>query len=408
MVLYGQVVVGPPGTGKTTYCNGMQQYLRLIGRETLVVNLDPANEYQASSTNDDNQHSDDTGNALPYETLFDTCQEFINLSTVMSELNLGPNGGLIYCLEYIHHHIDTFTTKLQSKLAQLQPREPPYLLFDLPGQVELYTHNNTIQNILSHLSQTLDIRLVMVQLIDSHHCLDVHKFISSSLLTMTTMLRLELPAVNVLSKIDLLSTYTTNSNDSDINNQNSHHHDINMPFNLDFFMECQELNRLLPYLLDNDHNLTIEQEEILHHDMEYQNIKQQSIQNNKFIKKYHKLNYELCDIINDYSLINYIPLDINDAESVGRVVARIDKCNGYIFSGTNKRGEGISATTSSNNVSSGGLNQNVEDMFQCALQVDSEWGYEQIADVQERYLNLYQDDVPELQPRPSSQKREGT
>ena len=45
MPIYGQVVVGPPGAGKTTYCNGMQQYLRLVGRpDTLVVNLDPANE----------------------------------------------------------------------------------------------------------------------------------------------------------------------------------------------------------------------------------------------------------------------------------------------------------------------------------------------------------------------------
>jgi len=28
MVLYGQVVAGPPGSGKTTYCTGMQEYLR--------------------------------------------------------------------------------------------------------------------------------------------------------------------------------------------------------------------------------------------------------------------------------------------------------------------------------------------------------------------------------------------
>ena len=27
--MYGQVVVGPPGSGKTTFCNGMQQYLNL-------------------------------------------------------------------------------------------------------------------------------------------------------------------------------------------------------------------------------------------------------------------------------------------------------------------------------------------------------------------------------------------
>ena len=38
----------------------------------------------------------------------------------------------------------------------------------------------------------------------------------------------------------------------------------------------------------------------------------------------------------------------------------------------------------------------VEDMFQCAMQTDSEWGYEQIADVQERYMGTFQEEVSEL------------
>lgn len=43
MVRFGQVVVGPPGSGKTTYCHGMFQYLKAIGRDAAVINLDPAN-----------------------------------------------------------------------------------------------------------------------------------------------------------------------------------------------------------------------------------------------------------------------------------------------------------------------------------------------------------------------------
>lgn len=41
---FGQVVIGPPGSGKTTYCNGLSQFLQLIGRKVAVVNLDPAND----------------------------------------------------------------------------------------------------------------------------------------------------------------------------------------------------------------------------------------------------------------------------------------------------------------------------------------------------------------------------
>ncbi|KAH0453749.1 hypothetical protein IEQ34_018073 [Dendrobium chrysotoxum] len=33
MTGFGQVVIGPPGSGKTTYCNGMSQFLKLIGRQ---------------------------------------------------------------------------------------------------------------------------------------------------------------------------------------------------------------------------------------------------------------------------------------------------------------------------------------------------------------------------------------
>ncbi|KAF6108959.1 GPN-loop GTPase 2 [Phyllostomus discolor] len=41
---FGQAVIGPPGSGKTTYCLGMSEFLRALGRRVAVVNLDPAND----------------------------------------------------------------------------------------------------------------------------------------------------------------------------------------------------------------------------------------------------------------------------------------------------------------------------------------------------------------------------
>ena len=43
-VTFGQIVIGPPGAGKTTYCDAMSQLLRNLGREVSVLNIDPANE----------------------------------------------------------------------------------------------------------------------------------------------------------------------------------------------------------------------------------------------------------------------------------------------------------------------------------------------------------------------------
>ena len=71
---FGQLIIGPPGSGKTTYCNGMQQYLQLIGRKVAVINLDPAND------------------ALPYDCSIDLA-DLVSLEAVMETYGLGPNGG---------------------------------------------------------------------------------------------------------------------------------------------------------------------------------------------------------------------------------------------------------------------------------------------------------------------------
>lgn len=42
---------------------------------------------------------------------------------------------------------------------------------------------------------------------DAHHCTDSSKFISVVLLSLSSMVRLELPHINVLSKMDLMQQY---------------------------------------------------------------------------------------------------------------------------------------------------------------------------------------------------------
>ncbi|CAN6442106.1 unnamed protein product [Victoria cruziana] len=292
-MVFGQVVIGPPGSGKTTYCNGMSQFLKLIGRKVAVINIDPAND------------------ALPYECAVNI-EDLIKLSDVMSEHSLGPNGGLVYCMDYLEKNVDWLQSKLEPLIAK-----DHYLLFDFPGQVELFFLHQNAKRIINKLIKKMDLRLAAVHLVDAHLCSDPGKYISALLLSLSTMLHLELPHINVLSKIDLIESYGK------------------LAFNLEFYTDVQDLS-YLQYHLDQDPRSA----------------------------KYRKLTKELCEVIEDFGLINFTTLDIQDKESVGNLVKLIDKCNGYIFAGI----EGSAIEFSK--IAVGPL----------------DWDYYRVAAVQERYM----------------------
>ncbi|XP_075294342.1 GPN-loop GTPase 2 [Opisthocomus hoazin] len=254
---FGQVVIGPPGSGKTTYCHGMQEFMGRIGRKVTVVNLDPANE------------------TMPYQCAVDIA-ELITLPDVMESLKLGPNGGLIYCMEYLEANFDW----LQEKLAAFRGH---YYLFDCPGQVELYTHHGALKNVFAQLAKW-NFRLAAVHLVDSHYCTDPGKFISVLCTSLSTMLHVELPHVNILSKMDLIEQYGK------------------LAFNLDYYTEVLDLSYLVDHLASDP-----------------------------FFRNYRRLNEKLVEVIEDYSLVSFVPLNVQDKESMRRVMQAVDKANGYSF-----------------------------------------------------------------------------
>ncbi|AET00244.2 P-loop nucleoside triphosphate hydrolase superfamily protein [Medicago truncatula] len=258
-MVFGQVVIGPPGSGKTTYCNGISHFLNLIGRKVAVINLDPAND------------------SLPYECAVNI-EDLVKLSDVMMQHSLGPNGGLVYCMDYLEKNIDWLEAKLKPLLKD------HYLLFDFPGQVELFFLHSNAKNVIMKLIKKLNLRLAAVHLVDAHLCSDPEKYISALLLTLSTMLHMELPHINVLSKIDLIESYGK------------------LAFNLDFYTDVQDLSYLQDKLDRDPHSA-----------------------------KFRKLTKELCEVVEHYGLVNFTTLDIQDKESVGNLVKLIDKTNGYIF-----------------------------------------------------------------------------
>lgn len=254
-----------------------------------IVNLDPANTF------------------LPYECTV-SISELIKLEDVMDNLDLGPNGGMIYCMEYLEKNIAWLVAKLESTI-KASTEGAAYFLFDLPGQVELFTHHTCLNSILGTLQKDLDIRFCAIHLVDSYHCADPAKFISIVFLSLATMLRLELPHINVLSKIDLVESRGA------------------LQFNLDFYTNSTDLGYLLPLIPRSLQDLPSLEEESMR-----QNGKERMVEMNPFEIRYQKLNQALCGLVEDYSLVSFQPLNIEDKESVYSLIRRIDKTNGFVQS----------------------------------------------------------------------------
>ncbi|TNN15491.1 GPN-loop GTPase 2, partial [Schistosoma japonicum] len=308
--LYGQLVIGPPGSGKTTYCAAMHDFLVKLGRKVAVINLDPANDN------------------LPYPCAVNMA-DLIRLDEVMDYLSLGPNGGLIYCMEYLYTH----RCWLANQLAVLKQKEPKiYLIFDLPGQVELYTHHPCMRQLVCFLTDkptnlkkekqlslltstqtssspllpedelmpnSLHLHLTSVHLVDSHYCSDAGKFIACVLTSLSAMLQLSIPHVNILSKADLIEQYGE------------------LDFNLDFFTEVLDLH----YLIDRLHKTKSD------------NNDNDDVTNSQLLSdcKYTRLNQAIVDLIQDRSLVQFLLLDIQDLSHMERVMRYVDRANGYVF-----------------------------------------------------------------------------
>lgn len=172
-----QLVIGPAGVGKSSYCKVMQEHGRTTKRTIHVANLDPAAE------------------VYEYDAAFDV-RDFISLDETMKATGLGPNGGLVDCMEqliandeWLHEQLDQFG-------------EDDYLILDCPGQIELYSHLPVMRQ-LGNMLQAWGYRVASVYLMDALFIFDPPKFISGCMLSLSCMLQLELPHINIITKCDI-------------------------------------------------------------------------------------------------------------------------------------------------------------------------------------------------------------
>lgn len=254
---YAQLVIGPAGSGKSTYCSALVQHGIDSKRNIEVVNLDPAAEY------------------FDYEPIVDI-RELIHVQDAMEdeELQFGPNGGLVFCIEYLLENSDW----LHDKLGE---QEDDYILFDCPGQIELYTHLTAMKKLVAQL-QNWNFNICSVYLVDVQFMTDGAKFLSGTMAALSVMVNLELPHVNLLSKMDLLS---------------------------------KGARKKLDRFLDPDIHSILGDIEVSSHIT--------------FNEKHRKLSEAIGRLIEDYSLVRFIPLNLKDQESITDVLITIDNVVQY-------------------------------------------------------------------------------
>ncbi|PVG03256.1 hypothetical protein CPB86DRAFT_749443 [Serendipita vermifera] len=321
---FGEIVIGSPGAGKSTYAYGKYQLFTALQRPIAIVNLDPANDN------------------LPYPCEI-SISSLITLQDAMEEFGLGPNGAMLYCIEYLEQNFDWLLEKLKALGGGGNRNDEVYVVFDLPGQVELSTNHESLKNIVDRLLKH-DFRLAAVNLCDVHYVTDAAKYISVLLLSLRTMLQLELPHINVLSKVDLLSQYG------------------DLDFNLDFYTEVQDLSYLESSLPQGT--------------------------------RFSALNMRISEMVQDFGLVGFETLAVEDRESMLRLMRIVDRATGCIFvppstvaaatqtlAAANNEKEGLPVTQRPNIYSLfttaagaiGGVRGDVRDVQERWLEAKDEW-----------------------------------
>ena len=186
----------------------------------------------------------------------------------MNEQGFGPTGGLVYCMEHLLQNLDWLRDELEDF------GEEEYVILDCPGQVELYSHLPIMHNVAEALDMW-GFRVVSVYLLDALFVMEPSKFISGCMLSLSCMLQLATPHINVITKCDLA---------------------------------------------DKEHLALV---------LESEGAMMVSGFDKRSGSKLKGLTEAIATIVDDYLMVSFAQLDITDEDSISDVIARCDQAVQY-------------------------------------------------------------------------------
>lgn len=167
--------VGTAGSGKSTLTSAFKLWMSQQGYDAITINLDPGAE------------------RLQYPVDIDV-RDWISLPEVMNTHGLGPNGAQIVCA-------DMLALKALEIKEVLDEFDSDYALIDTPGQIELFAYRDASKAVLNAFGEK---NSLMAFLFDPFLSRSPSGFVSLFMLCASIQFRIEVPFVNILSKVDLL------------------------------------------------------------------------------------------------------------------------------------------------------------------------------------------------------------
>ncbi|MCD6445901.1 ATP/GTP-binding protein [Candidatus Bathyarchaeota archaeon] len=167
--------IGTAGSGKSLLTAAFSKWLKMTKQDVAVVNLDPG------------------ALTLPYSPDVDV-REYIDVTNLMEEYNLGPNGALIMATDLIADQMEKISSEVEDLKSDI-------VLVDTPGQIELFAFRASGPFIAEEF---VGDSKAIVYLFDSVFSLNPLNYVSNIFLSAAVYNRFFLPQIHVLSKCDLL------------------------------------------------------------------------------------------------------------------------------------------------------------------------------------------------------------
>lgn len=180
----------------------------------------------------------------------------------------------------------------------IDPLTEEYLIIiDMPGQIELYTHIPVVPTLVKHLTRfgALNVNLCAAYLLESTFIVDRAKYFAGTLSAMSAMIMLEVPHVNILSKMDLLKGTVSK----------------------------KQLKRFInpdTSLLDDDPSDT----NTAVVSALNRGADPSSADSVMAGGSFKRLNRAVAQLIDDFSMVSFLQLDVQDEDSVGAILSYID------------------------------------------------------------------------------------